>query len=132
RSTDGVSPSREATIALGTRFLAPRTRTVPSSGLPPRTSSMFLPDSDLRIRMPTPGDGARTVVEAPSQTIADDGLPTTRRGGPPGPGHAPLAGAAPPRRRVRPSSAVVSRPSLAGSQTFAGRVFGLNAKREDS
>src|SRR5699024_4900987 len=51
RSTDGESPSSAATIAFGTRFLAPRTRTVPVSGTPPWTSS---------IRAPSESDTART------------------------------------------------------------------------
>ena len=36
---EGVAPNRAATIALGTRFFAPRTVISPLSGRPPRTWS---------------------------------------------------------------------------------------------
>jgi len=45
RSLLGVVPSRAATMALDTRFFAPRTVTVPSSGLPPRTAIAVMASS---------------------------------------------------------------------------------------
>ena len=57
RSTDGELPSRAATMALGTRFLAPRTVTSPVSGLPPWMVKSFA----MRV---LPQRGRRATVSA--------------------------------------------------------------------
>ena len=76
RSTLGEVPSSAATIALETRFLAPRTVISPSSGRPPRTWNV-----ELMVSLPggtdvsTPISDRLTIPERPARPVGGAGRP---------------------------------------------------------
>ncbi len=78
RSRLGPLPSSAATIAFGTRFLAPRTRISPSSGVPPWTSrTSSVPVMNLAFRSGRAGGHQKGNGLRPSFSKAPGGVRTS-------------------------------------------------------
>src|SRR5690606_12024378 len=75
RSTLGDSPSNDATIAFDTKFFAPRTVIVPSSGVPPLTYSTSFMSPGRPLAKPMVGGAPRARARAPGR-----GRPFRQRG----------------------------------------------------